>query len=932
MKRFPRGSEWRKWDLHIHLPDTKLSNGYDKKDHEVDWDSFCKIIYESDVYAFGLTDYFTIDGFFTFMTRYKSLYPESEKVFFPNLELRLNESVNGTGEMVDFHIIFRPDLTQDDAIKFLLSLRTEKIGPKGQKISCADLKTESDYSTATVSRSSIENALMQTFGDKSSWDENVILIAAANNDGIRADTKSKRKMSLADQIDRFANAFFGNSSNTDYFLQKNRYEDSEQKSRPKPVFSGCDAHNFPDLKAWLGKEVINKDNQKYVTWIKADLTYEGLQQTLIEPSERVKIQSTMPDEKEPYRVISKIAFNDPDFPKEIVFNSGLNTIIGSRSSGKSSLLAYIAHAVDPKYTVQQQIKATDMKEGEAGPAASITWNDVKSLKYNVEWAAPEATHGRVIYIPQNSLFAISERPEDVTAKIRPSVFNSDPSFEAQYNKALSDVKTKNGTISASVAKWFSLSNEINALETEVQSLGDSKAIAQRKDDLSEKIDILRKSTSLTEEEIELYKKITETIEKNEKQIKDIDQERQALSLYIIPGSEPNKYSASKQIESDIINIINPLHSRLSNLPCDLQIELQAIIKATQDSLIEKISSAVTTYRSKLDDKYNKLTGSNESIRKTNEELINKNLANSQISLLLKSLNSQTNALSEIEKKSNEIKAKKDLQTNLLAKIKEDISLRDEILETLKNNFNRANHTLENMSFSIELGFTPELVEKISTGFNKIATSPYIKSGILDLNTVFTHSTDFVNYMASGKQKLNHGEDAKLLTGKVLSTAKDVRFVANMEGDRIGGFKKSSMTAGKQALFALTLILSDQDEPWPLLIDQPEDDLDSRSICDVIVNDLIKRKRQRQIIMVTHNANLAIGADSEEIIVANRNGDDLPNENGQMFAYLTGSLEYSKPKNNSIKFILASAGIREHACKILDGGIDAFQKRKSKYRI
>ena len=75
--------------------------------------------------------------------------------------------------------------------------------------------------------------------------------------------------------------------------------------------------------------------------------------------------------------------------------------------------------------------------------------------------------------------------------------------------------------------------------------------------------------------------------------------------------------------------------------------------------------------------------------------------------------------------------------------------------------------------------------------------------------------------------------------------------------------------GKQALFALTLILNESQEPWPLLIDQPEDDLDSRSIYLAIVPYLGERKKERQIIMVSHNANLVIGADSEVVIVANR---------------------------------------------------------------
>ena len=63
------------------------------------------------------------------------------------------------------------------------------------------------------------------------------------------------------------------------FLKTNRYEVAIA-AVPKPVFAGCDAHNLADLKAWLGKTVTT-GTQKHITWVKADPTFEGLQQTLI---------------------------------------------------------------------------------------------------------------------------------------------------------------------------------------------------------------------------------------------------------------------------------------------------------------------------------------------------------------------------------------------------------------------------------------------------------------------------------------------------------------------------------------------------------------------------------------------------------------------------------------------------------------------------
>ena len=60
MKIFPRGSEWRKWDLHVHVPGTKLNDGYGDPHLE----QFCHALEQSDVDAFGITDYFSVDAFF----------------------------------------------------------------------------------------------------------------------------------------------------------------------------------------------------------------------------------------------------------------------------------------------------------------------------------------------------------------------------------------------------------------------------------------------------------------------------------------------------------------------------------------------------------------------------------------------------------------------------------------------------------------------------------------------------------------------------------------------------------------------------------------------------------------------------------------------------------------------------------------------------
>jgi len=285
-RRYPRGSEWRKWDLHVHAPGTKLSDGYGKP---IDLDRFCRTLELCDVQVFGITDYFSADGFYAVADKYHDLFPDSEKVLFPNVELRLNESVNGSNQIVDIHLVFRPDEARETIARLLGELKTQITDANDRHLRCNELTTETHFQQATVTREDLTQAIEETFGKAAIRADNVLIIVPSNNNGIRAGGGQQRKANLADQIDKMCDGIFGNSSNVEYFLRTNRAEDATQKTRRKPVFACCDAHSFDDLDRWLGKAVKTDATQKEVTWIKADPTFEGLQQTLVEPKDRVCI-------------------------------------------------------------------------------------------------------------------------------------------------------------------------------------------------------------------------------------------------------------------------------------------------------------------------------------------------------------------------------------------------------------------------------------------------------------------------------------------------------------------------------------------------------------------------------------------------------------------------------------------------------------------
>ena len=93
-----------------------------------------------------------------------------------------------------------------------------------------------------------------------------------------------------------------------------------------------------------------------------------------------------------------------------------------------------------------------------------------------------------------------------------------------------------------------------------------------------------------------------------------------------------------------------------------------------------------------------------------------------------------------------------------------------------------------------------------------------------------------------------------------------------------------------------------------------------------------KKHERQIIVVIHNANVVVGTDAEEVIIANQDGKEVPNRE-KRFEYRSGAIESSTPiyreDNMPLAGILNQNGIQEQICDILEGGKDAFEKRQNK---
>jgi len=350
---YNRGSIWRKWDLHLHTPYTKLNDQYVSKEGKDKWDLFCEKIESSDVSVFGITDYFSIENYFTFIKNFRIKYPNSKKVFFPNIEFR-TDSKNSKSEHIQFHILFSNNINTlekiNDFFTRLKLVSTDNQNLTNKYCTNSDL-TEIGYDKAMVFIQNLEEQLKADF-----IDDEYLIIGVANGYGsLRPNGATDgRGSENAKELDKKCDLFFGGSKNRDFFL--NKVEGRNQYNLSiKPVAFGCDSHSFEILDKKLGKSFEEKNHEDKITdyaeitWVKADPTFEGLKQIIYEPEDRVKIQELEPEEKEDYQIIDKVKFIDNSFyPEEILINQNLTTIVGGKSTGKSILLRNIAETIDSK--------------------------------------------------------------------------------------------------------------------------------------------------------------------------------------------------------------------------------------------------------------------------------------------------------------------------------------------------------------------------------------------------------------------------------------------------------------------------------------------------------------------------------------------------------------------------------------------------------
>lgn len=852
-----RGSEWRIWDLHFHTP-----SSYDYKDNSVKNQDIITILSENNVSVVAITDHHVID--IKRIQNLQRLGKEKNIVVLPGIELC---SELGGSEAIHFIGIF-PETANLNTIWTKIqgqcNLTPEEINSRGQeRIVCPFEKTSSLI---------IELGGLVTIhaGKKSNSIEGI-----KNNLLVKQEFKQQLL------------------STYHPLLEVGKIEDVESYK----------SHVFPNIQFSL-PIIMCSDNhniREYTTkeklWIKADMTFEGLKQILFEPEERVRIQSTKPDEKNIYQVIDSITLKEDDFwDGKIFLNPNLNTIIGGRSTGKSSLLKAIA----AKHGNKEVGEGDFIRQHLDG--VSIRWQDGNNQL------------GREIeYFRQSYMHEIAFDSEKTNKIVEDIIKSKDENrILENYYTHLTDVSK---SVTDGVFYVFQLQKDIDSLKKSLSEKGNRDGVQQQLQLLKTKASALQKDGALTQEERVSFDAYVYQIREKKKLIAAADNDLELLNR--LKNLTPFDSSFEKKWDFDKLSFgLNQYEvDRLFNgLKVRTEMEWTEIVqKFIEDTSKAKDQIATEIQTIIASDIYKK----GLRIFEDNKEL-------KDINSKIQEEERKLTAIDEIQKKLEQARLQRD------ESIRKVIDNHCSYKISANDICNNLAITYDKLDIRVKLTFhKQEMRVFLETRLNQrgYERQEYLQELLNkydeDNKAI---SLDFFKNLLSEKVLLKNGYEAlNVVTEFLTHSWYSLDYSLTYQGDNF-----VNMSEGKQAFVILKLLLDFSDKKCPILIDQPEDSLDNRAIYHELVAYIKRKKKERQIILVTHNSNVVVSADAENVIVANQEGADTPNLGGLKFQYINGALEDTKQRDEKDKYILSSQGIREHICDILEGGRVAFEKREQKY--
>lgn len=936
-----KGAEWRRWDLHLH---TKSSYDYGYKGDDAD-DLLIRSLRNNDIKAVAITDHFVIDA--NRISILRNLAPEI--VFFPGVELRTDKGAN------NLHVILifaeQIDLFQLEN-KFNVIMRGQKA-----KSPDNDERIYWDFNDI-IEFAHNEDALISIHAGRK---------ASGVDKEIRTESypyKDAIKDEIASVVD-----FFDMGQKRD-FESYQKYVFPEIGERPMIICSdNHDPRNYsPSESLWI-KADCTFEGLKQCIFQPSDRVFVGV----IPPSlDRVnKNKRNTIANVSVNRVAEAKHTNLKWFDTSINLNSNLVAVIGNKGSGKSAISDIIgqlckSHTMDQaSFLSDRRFRNPKMKYAD-DYEASITWMDGHLESGNLGEVDTDSVLENAQYLPQAYIEKVcNDIGDEFQKEINRVIFSYVDPVERGVARNLNELvenKTKDKK-----AQQVQLLNKLQNTNANVKKLEDKMTSEYRKtieNGQTKLLDDLTRHEANKPTEVDKPENKSENLE-YQNELKRLNDEIDSL--------EQKKKESLEQIASlneliDDTNLVVSEMISLDNSVAEMRLSLHAFLEKHS---IQKLSEEITYSSPK--ENYNTFLVEQKELRKHLYEVIQgtdtqegldvqidkfkdirtKHIENGDANekkyqkylLDLKEWEIQRKKIIGdettpetltyytcektyldsvlVEDYAKAIEERKCVVSDLYRLIEELVSAYNDIYEPIQQEIHKILSGIEDqISFEAEIQLTDDtfvdntlsfIVQRYAGIFKGKVESREKMNQIV--NGVSFDSFDSVWNMLSQIVTVIT-EDMDLAEKKVPDRQKFYGFIFGLEYVgvdfklKVGSRELSELSPGERGIVLLIFYLALSKEKTPIIVDQPEDNLDNQSVFSNLVPCINAAKEKRQVIIVTHNPNIAVACDAEQIIYCEMDKDKYSIE------YSSGSIE------NPI--------IRKHVVDVLEGTLPAFELRQRKY--
>lgn len=1015
-QEFPRGSEWRQWDFHVHTPASFHWNGrkfreMDNAEKLLSVDAMIKAMNAATPAVFVLMDYWTFDGWFALKERLAQQdAPKLNKLVLPGIELRL---VSPTTYRLNAHVIFSDNVSNQDLLNFKAELKVAlieqplsddclrrlaqtKLGAdllKIQGFNAEEVKRddaiafEAGCKCAEIIQDSYRNAVSKvpnkaaisfipwdTYNGlaDAKWPEHYAYVVGLMQSAPIFETRRQEQWE----------AFVGieTDANRKWFASFQ----AALGNNPHLAVSGSDAHSFADYG--------NFPNGK-ATWLKADPTFCGLLQCVREPAKRSFIGIFPPklanvDENKTFFIdtvnIDKAikASNVGIWLDGCVLplNPDLVAIIGNKGSGKSALADVIALLGNSRQKAHFSFLKKDRFRGKSGEPArnfigSLVWRDGSTEKRNLNEDPPADKVELVRYIPQGHFEElcnshVSGQSNAFEHELRAVIFShagesirlgaldfdqlieqQERSCRAQLNDYRNELKKIN--------------QDISGVEDQLQpdvrrSLVELQVLKERQIEEHNKIKpemIEAPSSELTPEQIEASR----ALEAIAIRLKEI-----GTNVIANAGVEAALVGKLKAVQS-IRERMQLLERSYSQFVLDTKVDVNLLGLTVSDlaemklnvrpldvctaEIQQKSEEVRQSVKKDADEKAALLTRQMEINAKLNapQLLYQQRLRQHEDwTIKLGELNGSPDVpetllgiktrIEQIDGLPGKLAELKDRRLKLCGNIFDVLdtqrNAREKLFEPVQNLIQTNNLIRDEykLQFQATLGGSSEAISaslfaimKQNVGEFRGEDESYATIKKIADNFDFNKREDAIKFVttlhdriclaAAGLNKGAVGINSILRKERSAYEVYDLLFGLSFLTPRYSllfqDTKIEQLSPGQRGALLLIFYLLVDKGHNPIILDQPEENLDNETVVSLLVPVLSEAKKRRQVIMVTHNPNLAVVCDAEQVIYSS-----FDRKNDSKISYCPGAIE--------------NPAINLHVVNVLEGTKPAFNNRRVKY--